>query len=152
MQTSENSPPKLPLSQPAPASRQGVSVGVVLVAQRPALAKYDLHLGHLSPRLLSLLALPRSQREELPGLFRAPNQNEGLSPFCVIQRPLDEGSPRLDELLLASWPNQPFTRAVGVPCHLHPSRPPSARSSSSPSRGDHPILARRVGTVELFVR
>ena len=27
----------------------------------------------------------------------------------------------LDELLLASFPNQPFTRAVGMPCHLHPS-------------------------------
>src|SRR5215208_7857956 len=120
------SPPYLPTQ----SRRQGVSVGVELVAQRPALAKYHLHLGHLSPPLLRLLALPRSQREELPRLFGAPNQNEGLSPFCVIQRPLDEGSPRLDELLLASFPNQPFTRAVGVPCHLHPSRPHSARSSS----------------------
>src|SRR5215203_1469115 len=120
MQTSENSPPKLPLSQPAPASRQGVSVGVVLVAQRPALAKHHLHLGHLSPRFLSLLALPRSQREELLRIFHAPNQNEGLGPFCVFQRPLGEVSPRLDELLLASWPNQPFPRAVGVPRHLHP--------------------------------
>jgi hypothetical protein len=112
-------PPKLPLSQPAPASCQGVSVGVVLVAQRPAVAKHHLHLGHLSPPLLRLLALPRSQREELPRLFCAPNQNEGLGPRCVIQRPLDEGSPRLDELLLASCPNQPFTRAVGMACHLH---------------------------------
>ena len=106
---------------PARASRQGVSVGVKLIAQRPALAKHHLHLGHLSPPLLRLLALPRSQREELPGLFRAPNQNEGLGPRCIIQRPLDEGSPRLDELLLASFPNQPFTRAVGVPRRLHTS-------------------------------
>src|SRR5215212_11410328 len=104
---------------PARASRQGVSVGVKLIAQRPALTKHHLHPGHLSPRLLRLLALPRSQREELPRLFCAPNQNEGLGPRCVIQRPLDEGSPRLDELLLASCPNQPFTRAVGMACHLH---------------------------------
>src|SRR5215208_169414 len=110
---------------PAQPSRQGVSVGIVLVAQRPAVAKHHLHLGHLSPRLLRLLALPRSQREELPRLFRAPNQHERHSPWCFVQRPLDEGSPPLDELLLASWPNQPLARAVGVAFLLHPSRPPS---------------------------
>jgi hypothetical protein len=113
----------------APASRQGVSVGVELVAQRPALAKHHLHLGHLSPRLLRPLALPRSQREELTRVFHAPNQNEGLGPRCVIQRPLDEGSPRIDELLLASCPNQPFTRAVNCPV-FSICRSPSARLSS----------------------
>ena len=110
---------KLPLSTGPGSSRQGVSVGLELIAQRPALAKQHLHPGHLSPRLLRLLVLSRSQREELPRLFCAPNQNEGLGPRCVIQRPLDEGSPRLDELLLASCPNQLFTRAVGMACHLH---------------------------------
>src|SRR5215204_2991333 len=104
---------------PAQPSRQGVSVGIVLVAQRPAVAKHHLHLGHLSPRLLRLLALPRSQREELPRLFRAPNQHERHSPWCFVQRPLDEGSPPLDELLLASCPNQPLARAVGPACLLH---------------------------------
>jgi hypothetical protein len=94
---------------PARASSQGVRVGLELLAQLPALAKQLLHPGHLSPRLLRLLALPRPQREELPGLFGAPNQHEGLSPFCVIQRPLYEGIPPLDELFLAApltdhWP------------------------------------------------
>src|SRR5215203_858829 len=118
--------PTLPLST-AQASRQGVAVGIVLVAQRPAVAKHHLHLGHLSPQLLRLLALPRSQREELPRLFRAPNQHERHSPWCLVQRPLDEASPPLDELLLASWPNQPLARAVGAACVLHP-------SSSFPTR------------------
>src|SRR5215216_1856585 len=109
------SPPPLA----ARASSQGVCVGLELLAQLPALAKQLLHPGHLSPRLLRLLALPCSQREELPGLFGATNQHEGLSPWCVIQRPLDEGSPPLDELLLASFPNRPLARAIGLACHLH---------------------------------
>src|SRR5215216_2449304 len=104
---------------PAQASRQGVSVGVKLIAQRPALTKHHLHPGHRSPRLLRLLALPRSQREELPRLFCAPNQNEGLGPRCVIQRPLDEGIPPLDEIILASRLHQPLPRAVGLACLLH---------------------------------
>src|SRR5215204_5685937 len=116
---------------PARASRQGVSVGVKLIAQRPALTKHHLHPGHLSPRLLRLLALPRSQREELPGLFRAANQHERHSPWCLVQRRLDEGSPPLDELLLASFPNQPLTRAVGMARHLHPLSPPSAHATTN---------------------
>src|SRR5215204_7158717 len=106
------SPPLLP----ARASRQGVCVGLELLAQLPALAKQLLHPGHLSPRLLRLLALPRPQREELPGLFGAPNQHEGLSPWCVVQRPLGDGSPPFDELLLAARPNRPLARAVGMAC------------------------------------
>src|SRR5215208_5565495 len=78
---SKSKPPHLP----ARASSQGVCVGLELLAQLPAPAEQLPHPGHLSPRLLCLLVLPRPQREELPGLFGAPNQNEGLSPFCVIQ-------------------------------------------------------------------
>src|SRR5215208_7956852 len=88
------SPPHLP----ARASHQGVWVELELLAQLPALAEQRLHPGHPSPRLLRLLAHPRPQREELPGLFGAPYQNEGLGPFCVIQRPFYEGGPPLDEL------------------------------------------------------
>src|SRR5215203_1265783 len=112
---------------PARASSQGVCVGLELLAQLPAPAEQLPHPGHLSPRLLCLLVLPRPQREELPGLFGAPNQHERHSPWCFVQRPLDEGSPPLDELLLASCPNQPFARAVGPPCLLH-------LSSSFPTR------------------
>src|SRR5215210_5120958 len=93
---------------PARASSQRICMRLELLAQLPATAEQLLHPGHLSPRLLGLLALPRPQREKLPGLLGAPNQHEGLSPFCVIQRPLYECGPPLDELLLAARPNQPF--------------------------------------------
>src|SRR5215208_5335670 len=104
---------------PGRASSQGVCMRLELLAQRPALAEQLPYPGHLSPRLLCLLVLPRPQREQLPGLLGAPNQHEGLSPFFVIQRPLDEGSPPLDELLLAARPNRPLAGAVGPTCHLH---------------------------------
>ena len=110
-----------PAERPLGAGRQGVRVGIELLAQLSALVEQLLHPGYLSPRLLRFLALPRSQREELRGIFGAPYQHEGSCPGCVLQRPLDEGSPPLEELLLASRPNLLFARAVGLICPLHPS-------------------------------
>src|SRR5215211_4443793 len=108
-------PPHLP----AQASRQRVWVELELLAQLPALAEQLLHPGHPSPRLLRLLVLPRPQREELTRLFHTLNQHEGLGPRCVIQRPLDEGGPPLDELLLAARLHRPLARAVGLTRLLH---------------------------------
>src|SRR5215211_8473671 len=94
-------------------------MGLKLLAQLLQLAEVLLHSGHLSPRRLRLFVLPRPQREEPPRIVGAPNQHEGLSPFCVIQRPLDERSPPLDELLLAARLHRPLARAVGLSCLRH---------------------------------
>src|SRR5918994_3881828 len=109
------SPPHLP----ARASSQGVLVELEHLAQLPALAKQLVHPGHLSPGLLRLLPLPSPQRDELPRVLGASYQHGRLGRFCVVQRPLAKGIPPLDKLFLASCPNQPFARAVGLSCLLH---------------------------------
>src|SRR5215217_1723330 len=108
------------LHLPAQAGRQSVWVDLNLIGQLPALVKQLLPLGQRSPRLLRFLVLPRPQREESPWIFITPNQHEGHSPWGVTQSRLGKGTPPLDELLLALCPNQPFARAVGLSCLLHP--------------------------------
>jgi hypothetical protein len=144
--TSVRCPKPKPPHLPARTSSQGVWVELELLAQLPALAEQFLHPGHLSPRLLRRLVLPSPQREELPGLFHAPNQHEGDSPFCVIQRLLDERGPPLDELLLAARPNRPLVRAVGLACHLHllsSFRSPRTRAYNNPLHHMHDATEER---------
>src|SRR5829696_541949 len=76
-------------------------------------------------------APPGSPKPPMRGTYWALPYSEPTrrtQPFCVIQRPLDERGPPIDELLLAARPNRPLARAVGLACHLHLLSPPCARS------------------------